>query len=115
MCKDYSMVPIEQIRSFISTLSEAEKTDLLRVVTQELVNGFPGVESTPGICGGDACIVRTRIPVWALEQWRRLGKEEAEILQMYPTLRPEDLLHAWAYADAYHDEIDGQIRRNEDA
>lgn len=32
-----------------------------------------GVEATPGVCGGSACIAGTRIPVWLLEQGRRLG------------------------------------------
>jgi uncharacterized protein (DUF433 family) len=33
----------------------------------------PGVERTAGVAGGDACIERTRIPVWVLEGYRRLG------------------------------------------
>ena len=45
-----------------------------------------GVERTPGVCGGDPCIVRTRIPVWVLVQSRRLGMSEADILKSYPTL-----------------------------
>ena len=39
---------------------------------QDLDDAFPGIESTPGVCGGEPCIVRTRIPVWTLEQARRL-------------------------------------------
>jgi uncharacterized protein (DUF433 family) len=75
----------------------------------------PGVESRPGVCGGEPCIARTRIPVWVLEQARRLGTSEADLLQRYPTLRAEDLAHAWAYVRAHRDEIDQQIRENEDA
>jgi uncharacterized protein (DUF433 family) len=26
-----------------------------------------GIERTPGVCGGDACIAGTRIPVWVPE------------------------------------------------
>jgi hypothetical protein len=36
---------------------------------------------------GEPCIVRTRVPVWVLEQARRLGTSEAELLRGYPTLR----------------------------
>jgi uncharacterized protein (DUF433 family) len=35
-----------------------------------------GIERTPGVCGGDACIAGTRIPVWVLEGFRRLGWTE---------------------------------------
>lgn len=31
------------------------------------------IESRPGVAGGDPCIVHTRIPVWLLEQARRLA------------------------------------------
>lgn len=65
--------------------------------------------------GGDACIVRTRIPVWVLENYRRLGWSEARILENYPTLRAADLVNAWAYADSHKDEIERTIRENEEA
>ena len=67
------------------------------------------------ICGGDPCIVRTRIPVWVLVRARQLGTSEAEILRCYPSLRAEDLINAWAYYRAHRDQIDQQIRENEDA
>jgi uncharacterized protein (DUF433 family) len=76
---------------------------------------FPGIESHPGICGGVACIARTRIPVWVLEQLRRLGMSEADLLLSYPTLRTQDLADAWAFVHAHPREIDLQIRENEDA
>ena len=73
----------------------------------------PGIESIPNVCGGEPCIVRSRIPVWLLEQARRLGTREAELLQAYPTLRTQDLANAWNYVHAHSEEIDGQIRENE--
>ena len=73
-----------------------------------------GIESTPGVCGGDPCIVGTRIPVWVLESYRRLGTTEAEILDAYPTLLATDLVNAWNYVAAHYPEIDRQIRENED-
>ncbi len=75
----------------------------------------PGIESTPGVCGGSACIVRTRIPVWALEQGRRLGQSEADLLDSYPTLRAEDLVNAWDYVRLHPEEIQSEIRENEEA
>lgn len=74
-----------------------------------------GIEKTPNVCGGEPRIVRTRIPVWVLEQFRRQGLSESELLRSYPTLRAEDLVHAWAYVDLHREEIDRQIRENEEA
>jgi uncharacterized protein (DUF433 family) len=76
-------------------------------------NAWPGIEKTPGVVGGEARIIRTRIPVWVLENYRRLGWSEARILENYPTLRAVDLVNAWAYADAHQKEIEQTIRENE--
>ena len=42
----------------------------------ERSHSWPGIEQTPGVQGGDARIVRTRIPIWTLEAYRRLGLQE---------------------------------------
>jgi uncharacterized protein (DUF433 family) len=81
----------------------------------DLSDAFPGIESRPGVCGGESCLVRTRIPVWVLEQGRRLGVTEVDLLKSYPTLRAEDLTHAWAYVRVHGEEIERQIRENEEA
>lgn len=71
------------------------------------------INRTPGVCGGVACIADTRIPVWLLEQIRRLGVREADILRDYSTLTTQVLLNAWAYARSHRAEIDAQIEANE--
>jgi uncharacterized protein (DUF433 family) len=99
----------------LAVMTRAEKVQLLQWIVNDLGDAFPGIEITPGVCGGEARIVRTRIPVWVLEQARRLGVSEADLLRSYPTLRAEDLVHAWAYARAHREEIERQIRENEEA
>ena len=37
-----------------------------------------------------------------------------KVLKSYPSLRAEDLVSAWAYYRAHRDEIEQQIRENED-
>lgn len=106
---------IEEAEKLLATMSRAEKAELLQSVVRDLGDAFPGVESKPEVCGGDPCIVRTRIPVWALEQARRLGAGDAELLRAYPTLRAEDLANAWAYVRTHRDEIDHQISEHEAA
>jgi uncharacterized protein (DUF433 family) len=79
-------------------------------VAGEVGGAFAGIESTSGVCGGEPCIVRTRIPVRVLEQYRRLGMSEAALLENSPTLRAQDLANAWAYVQAHRPEMDELIR-----
>jgi uncharacterized protein (DUF433 family) len=88
---------------------------MVATVEQLLAGLGSGIESTPGVCGGDPRIAGTRIPVWTLEQYRRLGLSEAQILGAYPGLRAADLVNAWAYVASHPEEIDRQIRENEEA
>lgn len=76
---------------------------------------LPGIETNPGVCGGEPCILGTRVPVWVLEQARQLGTTEADLLRAYPTLRADDLANAWAYVRSSHEEIEQKIRENEAA
>ena len=107
------MRKLQEIETLLSTMTRGEKAQLLQAVARDLGDAFPGIETTPGVCGGEACIVRTRIPVWVLEQARRLGTSEAELLRAYPTLRAEDLANAWAYVRSHGEEITRQIEENE--
>jgi uncharacterized protein (DUF433 family) len=109
------MADLSEFEKLLPTLSPGEKAQLLKWVVQDLGGAFPGIDSRPDVCGGEPCIVRTRIPVWLLEQARRLGTTERELLAAYPTLRAEDLVNAWAYARAHAAEIEAQIRENEAA
>ena len=109
------MTKLAEIERELTALSRAEKAQLLQRIARDLGQAFPGIESTPGVCGGEPCIVRTRIPVWVLEQMRRQGVSEADILRNYPTLRAEDLANAWAFVLAQSAEIERQIQENEEA
>jgi uncharacterized protein (DUF433 family) len=109
------MNTLRDIEKQLEMLTRAEKAQLLQWVVRDLGDAFPGIESRPGVCGGVPCIVRTTIPVWLLEQSRRLGISEADVLHSYPNLRAEDLTNAWAYVRAHRPEIDLQIRENEEA
>jgi uncharacterized protein (DUF433 family) len=109
------MGKLQDAENAASQLTPAEKAQLLQTVALGIGNAFPGIESNPGVCGGEPCIVRTRIPVWMLEQARRLGASEADLLQAYPTLRAADLVNAWNFVQSNRLEIDRQIVENEEA
>ena len=107
------MSALEAAEQLLAKLSRAEKAQVLQWAARDLGDAFPGIESRPGVCGGEPCIVRTRIPAWVLEQARRLGTSEADLLRIYPTLRAEDLANVWAYVRSHGDEISRQIEENE--
>jgi uncharacterized protein (DUF433 family) len=109
------MTKLQATEKLLSSLSRSEKAQVLQWVAADLADAVPGIDAEPGVCGGAPRIVRTRIPVWLLEQARRLGANEAQLLAAYPTLRAEDLVNAWAYVRRHGEEIDEHIRENEDA
>jgi uncharacterized protein (DUF433 family) len=113
------MPSVQELRREIEELDPAERDEMLAWMLYShsplhLSAWMTGIEATPDVCGGEPRILRTRIPVWVLERMRQLGMSEAEILGSYPTLRAEDLVHAWAYVDRHREEIAEQIRANEE-
>jgi uncharacterized protein (DUF433 family) len=56
----------------------------------------------------------TRLPVWELEGFRRLGMNESRLLDNYATLTATDLANALAYAAAFPEEIEIAIGENDE-
>ena len=104
-----------KFEALISELSSAKKAHLLNFISKELGDTFPGIEKTPNVCGGSACIIRTRIPVWTLVSFKKQGLSDAVLLKSYPSLRKQDLNNAWAYYKANKKEIDIDIQENAEA
>ena len=74
------------------------------------------IQKTPNVCGGDACIRETRIPVWSVIQAHRHGASAQELLTHFVTpLSAADVQAALAYYDEHAEEIDTEIRLNEEA
>ena len=109
------MANLSDFEKLLPTLSAGEKAQILKWVVQELSERFSRDRLSSRCVRRRTGIVRTRIPVWLLEQARRLGSSEQELLAAYPSLRAEDLVNAWAYARSHAEEVEGQIRENETA
>jgi uncharacterized protein (DUF433 family) len=105
---------IQDLQSQLLALSADEKVSLIQLLTQSLGISWQGINKTPGVMGGEACIRDTRIPVWLLVSYSRLGLSEAKLLENYPTLLAIDLVNAWNYAAAYSDEINAAIARQDE-
>ena len=84
--------------------------------TEVFRKGQSWIQKSPDICGGDACIRDTRIPVWSLVVAKRLGTSEEEMLRYFVTpLNPADVQAALAYFEKNTEEIENDIRLNEEA
>lgn len=104
---------LQRLESELLALTPKEKAQAIQILAQSLGSPWRGIEKTPGVCGGDACITGTRIPVWVLINARNLGISEAQLLKDYPTLSATDLINAWVYATVYPEEIATAIAENE--
>jgi uncharacterized protein (DUF433 family) len=56
------------------------------------------LSSDPQICGGEICASGTRVPVTVILDSLAEGAGKEEILASYPSLRPEHIQAALAYA-----------------
>jgi uncharacterized protein (DUF433 family) len=106
-------VRLEELEQHLLALSPTEKVQAIQLLAQSLGNSWQGIEKTPGVCGGEARIAKTRIPIWVLVEARRLGYSDADLLTSYPTITATNLANAWAYAESHLDEIELAIERNE--
>jgi uncharacterized protein (DUF433 family) len=104
--------PIDQESILVALAGRVRSSSNLTGLTLE---GYSSVVSTPGVCGGAARLIRTRIPVWVLENMRRVGISEIDILQSYPILQAGDLAQAWAYVARNREEIERAIHENEES
>jgi uncharacterized protein (DUF433 family) len=107
------MTSLEKAQALLPEMTYYEKLSLLEQIAQNLSGTWPGIERTPGVCGGVPRIAGTRIPVWTLVGYKLLGASDVTLLQAYPTLSAEDLFHAWSYYREHKLEIDQQIVENE--
>jgi uncharacterized protein (DUF433 family) len=74
------------------------------------------IQKTPGVCGGEACIRDTRIPVWSVIAARRRGVTDEELLGYFVTpLSAADVEAAGHYHAQHRDEIDRATRQQVEA
>lgn len=104
---------IQDLEAQLLSLSSDDKLIAIQILSRSLSQSWRGIRKTPGVCGGEACIEGTRIPVWVLVSYRQLGVKDADQLYNYPTLTASDLANAWIYAAANPNEIAAAIQAND--
>ncbi len=72
------------------------------------------IQHTPGVCGGQACVRLTRIPVWTLISLRSQGATATELQADYPSLTTSDLEAAWVYYESHREEIEQALAEQDD-
>jgi uncharacterized protein (DUF433 family) len=105
---------IQELQTQLLSLTSTEKSNLIHFISSSMETPWQGIHKTPGVMGGEACIRDTRIPVWLLVSYSRLGLSEAKLLENYPSLTAIDLVNAWSYNSANPDEIDRAIAKQEE-
>jgi uncharacterized protein (DUF433 family) len=106
------MTALEKVTALLPGMSSSDILQVMLRAAEKIGPEFPGIVKTAGVCGGSACVIRTRIPVWSLVEYIQLGVSNDAILINFPTLRTQDLTNAWAYYQAHKAEIDAEIVEN---
>ncbi|MFB8795300.1 MAG: DUF433 domain-containing protein [Microcoleus sp.] len=106
---------IQELEAQLLALTPIDKAEAISILTQSLKNSGRPITKTPGVMGGDACIDKTRIPIWLLASYRNDGVTDAFILDCYPHLSAADLVNVWAYTEACPDENEEAIRQQDEA
>lgn len=112
------MSTVEQIQQQILALGPAERSQLAGWMASTVPLNrqvAPGIDVHPETCGGDPRIAGTRIPVWSLVAYRKLGATDQKLLDAYPFLTLANLANAWDYYEQHREEIERQIAENEEA
>ncbi len=74
----------------------------------------PYISRKKGVCGGRSVINGTRIPVWSIIKWYKLGMPVEDIIREFPQLTPSQIHDAFSYYYDNQDEIEKDIVENED-
>jgi type III restriction enzyme len=83
-------------------------------VAAKKISTHPYIVRQKGICGGRSVIKGTRIPVWSLIKWYKLGMPVEEVIREFPQLAPAQVHDAFSFYYDNPDEIEQGIADNED-
>jgi len=73
----------------------------------------PHVSKQRGTCGGRSVIWGTRLPVWSIIKWYKLGLSVEDVIREFPQLAPSQVHDAFSYYYDNPEEIEKDIMENE--
>jgi len=74
----------------------------------------PYIINKEGVCGGRSIIEGTRVAVWSIIKWYKIGMSIEEIIAGFPHLTPAQVYDAFSYYYDNQEEIEKDIEENED-
>ena len=83
-------------------------------IASERSKKHPYITSAKDVCGGVPIIQGTRISVWSIIKWYKIGMTIEEILREFPQLTPSQVHDAFSYYYDHSELIEKEILENED-
>jgi type III restriction enzyme len=74
----------------------------------------PYISKSKGVCGNRSIVTGTRIPVWSVIKWYKLGMSVEDIIRDFSQLTPSQVHDAFSYYYDNQEEIENDIMENED-
>lgn len=71
------------------------------------------ISKQPGICGGRSVMLGTRMPVWSIIKWYKLGLSIEDIIREFPQLTPAQVHAAFSCYYDNQEEVENDITENE--
>ena len=82
-------------------------------VAVKKVKVHPHISMQKDVCGGRSIVVGTRMPVWSIIKWYKLGMSVEDIIREFPQLTPSQVHDAFSYYYDNQEEIEKDIKENE--
>jgi type III restriction enzyme len=73
----------------------------------------PHISMQKEVCGGRSIVAGTRMPVWSIIKWYKLGMSVEDIIREFPQLTPSQVHDAFSYYYDNQEEIEKDIKENE--
>lgn len=73
----------------------------------------PYISRHKDVCGSRSIITGTRMPVWSIIKWYKLGMSIEDIIREFPQLTPSQVHDAFSYYYDNQKEIEKDIIENE--
>ena len=74
----------------------------------------PYISKGKKVCGNRSILTGTRIPVWSIIKWYKLGMSVEDIIRDFSQLTPSQIHDAFSYYYDNQEEIENDIIENEE-
>ena len=109
MTESYAVTLLPQTYERVRQWAQIRRQSAAEFIEAITVQPTHYIECRPNIQGGDACIARTRIPVWVLAAMHKQGDIVDDLLEAYPNLTAAQVHAALSYYYEHRAEIDSVI------